>query len=59
MTATHRRLVALERDHHEEPLRGCPAKQKKESSIHHKKGKDEISNQNEVCRCSFGSPFVR
>jgi hypothetical protein len=28
MTATHRRLVAFERDHHEEPLRGCSAKQK-------------------------------
>jgi len=28
MTATYRRLVAFERDHHEEPLRGFSAKQK-------------------------------
>ena len=59
MPATHRHLAAFERDHHEEPLRGCSAKQKTESWIHHKKSEDEISNQNEGCRCSFGSPFVR
>ena len=28
MTATHRRLAAFERDHHEEPLRGSSVKQR-------------------------------
>jgi len=59
MTATHRRLVAFERDHHKEPLRGCPAKKKRNHGYIIKKGEDEISNQKEGCRCSFGSPFVR
>jgi hypothetical protein len=60
MTATHGSLVAFERAHHEEPLRGSSAKQKNGiMDTSQKNGEDEISNQNEGCRCSFGSPFVR
>jgi hypothetical protein len=60
MTATHGSLVAFERAHHEElSARFLRETKKRNHGYITKKGEDEISNQNEGCRCSFGSPFVR